>query len=180
MSLLARLALLFVLIPVVELMLLIRIGQWAGLWPTLTLVVVTGVAGAALARAEGLRVLFRFQEELGQGRIPGQALQDAIAVLVGGAFLLTPGILTDVAGFTLLLPPTRRWIQGRVRGALERRMREGALRVTVLRGGGFGGPSPGPFGGGGGPGLDPRKEIRMEPREGPPERDDPPGREAER
>jgi UPF0716 protein FxsA len=167
MSFLSRLAILFVLVPIVELMLLIRIGEWVGLLPTLALVVVTGVTGAALARAEGMRVFWQFQEELSQGRLPGRALQDGIAVLIGGAFLLTPGILTDLTGFALLFPPTRRWIQARVRASLEGRLRAGAVRFTVMGQGGFGLPFGGPPGAGGGPasGLDPEKEIRVPPRE---------------
>lgn len=163
MSLLARLALLFVVVPILELLLLIEIGQWIGLLPTLGLVLLTGVAGAYLARAEGMRVLWRFQQELAQGRIPGQALQDGIAVLVGGAFLLTPGIITDLAGFSLLLPPTRRWIQARVRRSLERAISEGSVRFTVMGGGPFGHPFGGPRPPGG---LDPDKEIRRDARDG--------------
>jgi len=132
MSFLGRLMFFFVVIPILELMLLIRIGEIVGLFPTLALVVVTGAAGAALARAEGARVFFQFQKELAEGRLPGQPLQDGISVLVGGAFLLTPGILTDVAGLLLLFPPTRRWIQKRVRNRLERGIREGTLNVMVM------------------------------------------------
>lgn len=177
MNLLGRLALLFVVIPLLELVLLIQLGQVVGLWPTLGLVVFTGVAGAALARAEGLRVFFDFQKELAQGRLPGQALMDGISVLVGGAFLLTPGILTDLAGFGLLLPFTRRWLQRRVRKGLERRIREGSIRVVAMGPGGLRGARGGratgaePSGGtegadsSGGPGgLDPSKEIEIGPR----------------
>ena len=78
MSLLGRLALLFVIVPIVELILLIEIGQLVGLLPTVALVVFTGVTGAWLARAEGLRVFFRFQQELASGRLPGQSLLDGI------------------------------------------------------------------------------------------------------
>ena len=180
MSLLARLGLLFVLVPVLELMLLIRVGEWVGLWPTLALILTTGLAGAALARAEGLRVFFQFQRELLSGRLPGQALLDGISVLIGGAFLVTPGILTDLAGFALLLPPTRRLIQARVRRSLERRIKEGTVRVAFggpLGTGGFGGfggfggaPPPSPDRGteadpNTGPAPDPAKEIRVEPPE---------------
>ncbi len=132
MSFLGRLMFFFVLIPILELMLLVRIGESVGLLPTLALVVVTGAVGAALARAEGAKVFFQFQKELAQGRLPGQPLQDGISVLVGGAFLLTPGILTDVAGLLLLFPPTRRWVQRRVRARLERRIRDGTLNVMVM------------------------------------------------
>ena len=71
MNTLGRLALLFVVVPIVELMLLIELGQLVGIVPTLALVVATGIGGAAMARAEGLRVLFQFQQELAQGRLPG-------------------------------------------------------------------------------------------------------------
>lgn len=137
MNLLGRLALLFVVVPILELILLIQVGRWVGLLPTLLLVVATGVTGAWLARAEGVRVFFRFQEELGAGRLPGQALLDGFAVLVGGAFLLTPGILTDVAGFALLVPFSRRWIQKRLKRGLEAAIRDGSVRVVAMGPGGI-------------------------------------------
>lgn len=159
MSFLGRLALFFIVVPILELVLLIQLGQVVGLWPTLGLVIFTGVTGAALARLEGLRVLYQFQAELAAGKLPGQALLDGISVLVGGAFLLTPGILTDLAGFALLFPPSRRWIQRRVRRRLERGMAEGTIRVVTMGPGGFRWP-------GGGAGreapLDPSKGIVVE------------------
>jgi UPF0716 protein FxsA len=163
MSLLGRLALLFVLVPLVELFILVQIGEVVGLLPTLALVLLTGAAGAALARREGLRVLWSFQAELAQGRIPQQQILDGLSVLVGGAFLITPGVLTDLAGLALLFRPTRRLVQRRVRRALERRIREGSVDFVFM------GPRPGPAAGApprGGPrrsdGLDPSKEIRVE------------------
>lgn len=141
---LARLALLFVVVPILELVLLIQVGQFVGLLPTLALVVFTGVAGAALARAEGLRVFFSFQSELASGRLPGQALLDGISVLIGGAFLLTPGILTDIAGFSLILPPTRRWIQKRMRARMASSIEKGTINMVVMGPEGWrraGGPS---------------------------------------
>lgn len=139
MNILGRLALLFVIVPIVELILLIEIGQLVGLLPTIALVMFTGITGAWLARAEGVRVFFQFQRELASGRLPGQSLLDAISVLIGGAFLLTPGVLTDVVGFSLLVPFTRRWIQGRVRKRLESRIADGTIRVVSMgTGGGFG------------------------------------------
>ena len=140
----SRLFALFVIVPIVELMLLIRIGQWVGLGPTLLLVLATGAAGAALARREGIRTLAAIQTELAQGRMPGSSLLDGAAILLGGAFLLTPGILTDLVGFSLLLPPTRALIRSRVRKSLEKSMRDGTMNVRVV---GFG---PGGFGGMGG------------------------------
>ncbi len=179
MNLLGRLALLFVVVPILELVLLIQVGQWVGLLPTLLLVVSTGIAGAWLARAEGVRVFFRFQEELAQGRLPGQSILDGFAVLVGGAFLLTPGILTDVAGFALLLPASRRWIQKRLKRTLEAAIRDGSVRVVAMGPGGIwstgGGPEEeddrpdvelGSRAGSGAPGGPPRRPGRSDPYEG--------------
>ena len=145
MSILSRLALLFVAVPLLELFLLIRLGGAIGLMPTLALCVLTGVAGAWLARREGLRALWSFQRRLARGGVPGRALMDGLCILVGGALLLTPGLLTDVLGFSLLLPPSRRWIQERMQRRIERKLADGSLRVTTI--GGF------PGAGGGHPGT---------------------------
>lgn len=146
---LSRLILLFVTVPLLELALLLQVGQWIGLGPTVALVVATGFAGAALARQQGLRAFLAVQQELAAGGLPGRSLLDGLSILVGGALLLTPGILTDVLGFSLIVPPSRRWLQGIVRRRLERRIQEGAVRLTVFgTEGGFGGS--GGFGGFGG------------------------------
>lgn len=134
MSVLARLALLFVGVPLLELYILIQLGQVLGLWPTIGLVVLTGFAGAGLARLEGFRTLLRIRGELGQGRLPGKALLDGLAVLLGGALLLTPGILTDIIGFSFLLPPTRRLLLRRIRKSLEQSMKSGTVRITHMTG----------------------------------------------
>lgn len=173
MNVLSRLALVFVIVPIVELMLLIELGQLVGLLPTLMLVVLTGVGGAMLARAEGLRVFLQFQRQIASGQLPGQAMLDGASVLVGGAFLLTPGVLTDLVGFSLLFPLTRRWIQGRVRARLESQIADGTVRVVTMGAGTFGGFSG--FGGDSAPGsgtaedaglpLDPSKGIIVESEE---------------
>ena len=106
MSILGRLALLFVGVPLLELFILIQLGQVVGLWPTIGLVVLTGFAGASLARLDGLRTFWKIQERLAKGQLPGSALFDGLAILLGGALLLTPGILTDISGFSFLLPLT--------------------------------------------------------------------------
>jgi UPF0716 protein FxsA len=132
MGILGRLALLFIVVPVLELALLIRIGQVVGFWPTIGLVVLTGASGAWLARLEGLRTLWKLRDELANGRIPGQAILDGVAILIGGAFLLTPGILTDFVGFSLLLPWSRRLIQRRVQARMERALQDGTVQFSVM------------------------------------------------
>ncbi len=130
-KLLSRLIFIFVAVPVLELVILLRIGQWIGLMPTVALVVATGVVGAALARQQGIRAFLAVQRELAAGRLPGRSLLDGLSVLVGGAFLLTPGVLTDVLGFGLLVPMSRRWLQRLARRRLEGRMREGTVEFRV-------------------------------------------------
>lgn len=162
---LGRLLLLFVLVPLAELALLIQVGRWTGVWTTVALVFLTGILGAGLARAEGLRTLWAFRRDVSEGRVPGRALQDGLSILVGGALLLTPGFLTDVVGFSLLLPFTRRWIQGVARRRLRTMIQEGSVRIMTpadLFGGGPGGP-----GGARGPGSG--AAGRGPARDGPPE-----------
>lgn len=119
---LGRLLVLFVGVPLVEMVLLIQIGQLVGLWPTLFLVVCTGILGAALARREGWRVWRRVQDELAAGRMPAESLVDGLLILIAGAVLLTPGLLTDAVGFFLLVPSGRRLI----RRAVSERFKAGA------------------------------------------------------
>jgi len=110
-----RLLLLFTVVPLVELALLLVIAQHTSWQFTLLLVLVTGIVGATLARHEGLRCWQRVHEELAAGRLPGDSLLDALMILVAGALLVTPGVLTDVVGFALLLPIFRRWVKDHLR-----------------------------------------------------------------
>ena len=98
---------LFVIVPIVEFGLLIEIGRRLGTLETLMLIFGTGIVGAYLARLEGLRILYRIQNDFRAGQMPAEQLFDGVLVLVAGVVLLTPGLLTDVAGLILLLPPTR-------------------------------------------------------------------------
>ncbi|MCL7415542.1 MAG: membrane protein FxsA [ANME-2 cluster archaeon] len=98
---------LFVTVPFIELYILIEMGSRLGVLPTLGIVVITGIAGAALAKHQGLGVLRRIQSEMSYGHMPGDALFDGVLVLIGAILLLTPGILTDLTGFMLLIPGTR-------------------------------------------------------------------------
>lgn len=127
-----RLLALFVLLPLAELALLIRIGQWIGLGWTLALVVGTGFLGATLARRQGLRVWIAIQAELRAGRMPARELMDGLLVLIGGIVLLTPGILTDLAGLALLVPVTRSAFKRILQRRLERAIERGDASFTVI------------------------------------------------
>lgn len=99
--------LLFTVVPIVEITLLVKIGSQVGVIPTLLLVIGTGIAGAWLARWQGVRVLARIQHRLARGQMPNDELIDGALVLVAGVLLVTPGVLTDVMGLVLLIPPCR-------------------------------------------------------------------------
>jgi len=107
-----RLLLLFTLVPLVELILLIWIGRHTGWTTTLALILVPGIAGAWLARRQGLRCWRTVQEQLARGDLPAGAVLDGLLILVAGVFLIAPGVLTDLAGVALLVPPLRRLLRG--------------------------------------------------------------------
>ena len=103
----AVLVVLFLLTPVVEIYVIIQVGQQIGALPTVVLLVAESALGAWLVKREGRRAWTALRGALGTGRLPGRELADAALVLVGGTLLLTPGFVTDVVGFFLVLPPTR-------------------------------------------------------------------------
>jgi UPF0716 protein FxsA len=102
------LLLLFLLVPLVEIYLLIKIGGVIGAFPTVVLVVLTAVLGAALARYQGLATLQRLQATMARGEAPAIEMFEGVLLLVGALLLLTPGFLTDLLGFACLVPLTRR------------------------------------------------------------------------
>ncbi len=125
-----RILLLFIVVPLVELFLLLQLADLISGWWTFVLVIATGVVGATLARIEGLFVLQRIERELREGKLPAASLVDGLMVLVAAALLITPGILTDLVGFTLLIPPIRRLYRRAFLAWLRRRVNAGG-RFTV-------------------------------------------------
>ena len=119
---LLRLLLLFTVVPLVELSLLFWIAERTDWGFTLALVIVTGFVGAALARREGLRCWLTAQEKIHRGELPTDSLLDGLMILLAGAVLITPGVLTDLFGFALLVPPVRgalrRWLARRIRAQI--------------------------------------------------------------
>lgn len=146
MSLFGRLFALFLIVPVVDLALLVAVGDRVGLWPTVAAVVLTAAVGSSLARREGLAAWQRVQTKLGSGGVPGRELIDGVLILVAGTLLLTPGFLTDLVGLLGLFPPTRALVRRAVRSRFERGLREGTIRVGGAFGGQVGGPMGAPFG----------------------------------
>jgi UPF0716 protein FxsA len=120
---LAILILLFTVIPAVEIGLFVVIGGRIGPWATVAVVLFTGVAGASLARYQGLRVLQQIQDALGRGAMPTDELVEGALVLFGGALLLTPGFLTDAWGLSCLFPVTRKALAVLVKRGFARRVK---------------------------------------------------------
>lgn len=127
-----RILALFVILPLVELALLIQVGRLIGLGWTLALVVTTGFLGATLARRQGLRAWLAIRSELQNGRAPGSAMVDGLLILIGGIVLLTPGILTDLAGFALLVPQTRNVLKRTFRKRFEQALERGESSFTII------------------------------------------------
>lgn len=101
---------LFVLMPIVEMFILIKVGSLIGALPTIAFVLLTAMIGLALLRQQGFSTLFRAQEKIGKGQLPLNELIEGIFLAVGGALLLTPGFLTDAIGFGCLIPGLRQLI----------------------------------------------------------------------
>jgi len=106
-----RLLILFITVPVIELFLFMYLGSRIGIPTTFAIIVATGFLGAYLTKSQGLKALRKYQEAVGQGKLPHEAVLDGLMILVAGAVLLTPGFLTDAIGFSLLIPATRSWVR---------------------------------------------------------------------
>jgi UPF0716 protein FxsA len=112
----------FVTVSVVELLVLAAVEDRIGLGPTLAIILFTGILGASLVRRQGFSVFNRAREQMSQGTFPGRELAHGAMVLVGGALLLTPGFLTDVLGFALMVPAFRELVRLRGTTFLQRRV----------------------------------------------------------
>ena len=118
----ALLLLLFVLVPIVELVVIIQVGQAIGVLQTLVLMLVVSIVGAWLVKREGIGVWRRAQRQLELGAMPGRELVDGTLILLAGALLLTPGFVSDCFGILLLLPPVRAGLRALVIRRLRKRV----------------------------------------------------------
>jgi UPF0716 protein FxsA len=115
------LGILFIVVPIVELYIIIQVGQLIGLVPTLLLLVADAVLGAMLLRQQGRGAWQRFNLALQERRFPGREVADGLMIAIGGTLLLTPGFVTDVFGMILLIPPSRAVIRRLTRVYVGRR-----------------------------------------------------------
>jgi UPF0716 protein FxsA len=134
MRTLAKLFTLFTLVTVIELFLLVELAELTSWWVTIATVIVPGLLGAWLAKREGSRAIRQVREALTLQQEPSRAIIDGAIVLVASVFLLTPGVLTDVAGLLLLVPPirarVRSYVAARVGAAIRNRIESGSIQFA--------------------------------------------------
>ncbi|KQL20790.1 FxsA family protein [Cytobacillus solani] len=125
------LLLLIIIVPAAEIGVLLLSGNVIGVWPTLGVILFTGVLGAYLAKKQGLEAIRKVQEQLRYGQMPGEAILEGICILAGGILLLTPGFITDITGFLLLAPPTQSFFRKLILKGFRRWMDRNT--ITVIR-----------------------------------------------
>ena len=124
---------LFIAMPILELVVLLKVHQACGLGNKLVIVVLTGIVGVVLARAQGIMVMTVIRRDLAEGKMPAPRLMDGVMILIAGVLLITPGLITDSVGFLLLLPPVRASIRAWLRKKLEDKLRNGSINITSWR-----------------------------------------------
>jgi UPF0716 protein FxsA len=125
---------LFIVVPILELYVIIQVGQLIGVLPTLVLLLADALLGSLLLKHQGRGAWRRFNEALAARRFPGKEVADGVLIVIGGTLLLTPGFITDIAGLFLLIPPTRALAR-----RLLKRLTIGRFAVVSVGGGPFGG-----------------------------------------
>ena len=150
----ALLLLALIVVPIVELYVIVQVGQGIGVLPTLALLVVMSLLGGYLLRREGTRTWRALREALQAGRLPAREVADGALVILGGALLLTPGFATDLFGLLCILPPTRAVLRRVLTGVVAKRLGAGGLvgGLAADRLGRFGTDARGPAGSRPGPG----------------------------
>ncbi|MCH7505549.1 FxsA family protein [PVC group bacterium] len=128
------LILLFTLVPVGELVLLLRVGEHIGVGNTVFLVIFTGIIGAALAKMQGLLTMQRIQDNLGRGVMPAEEMFDGAMILCGGVLLLTPGFVTDILGLSFLIPLTRNLYKKIIKKHIQKKFDHGDVITIHHRG----------------------------------------------
>ena len=125
---------LFIGVPFLELSILMEVHERLGWQSTLGLIILTGFLGAALARSQGVRTLTEIQKELARGQMPAARLVDGLLILLAGAVLITPGLLTDVVGFALLVPQLRNLFRDRLKNYFASKVQQGTIDVQYFEG----------------------------------------------
>ena len=122
---------LLIITPILDLYILIKASRAMGFWTTVALIILTAIAGYYLAKSEGKLVISKINRELSQGNMPGDDLLTGLCILIGGFFLLLPGIITDIIGITMILPGTREVFKQYAKRKLEDRIRKGYTNIII-------------------------------------------------
>lgn len=131
-----KLLLFFTVLPLVELCLLTLLASYTSFWTAVLFIVVTGILGTYLANTQGISTYRRIQQELAQGRMPTDSLIDGVLILLAGVLLISPGVLTDLVGIVLMLPPSRAVVRRQLIAWFERRFRIQSLAPRSRQTGG--------------------------------------------
>lgn len=121
----------FILVPLVELYILIIVGKYIGAVQTILIVVLAGIIGIAMLKSQGFKAWNNLKTAVREGRVPGDEIINGILILIAGAFLLTPGLLTDAAGFLLLIPKVRDMVKKWVKAKLYNITKNGTIRFFI-------------------------------------------------
>lgn len=122
---------LFIGLPILELAVLLKVHEVFHFWPTFLLVVLTGALGLTLVKQQGIAIIQKIQQEMARGNVPAPQMIDGVMILIAGAFLVTPGLITDVTGFLLLVPLVREQIRFWIKKKIEEKIRSGYVQVNV-------------------------------------------------
>ena len=124
-----KLLLIFILVPLIELFILLEISQYIGVFTTVLIIALTGAAGVSIAKRQGYQVINNIKSNLNSGRMPTDDLISALLILIGGVTLLTPGFITDITGFLLILPGSRDLIGAVVKKYFLKYVKENKVEV---------------------------------------------------
>ena len=121
----AKILFFIIVTPIIDLYILIKASQSMGFWTTIFLIIATGIAGYYLARSEGKVVISSINNQLAQGNLPSDDLLTGLCIIIGGVFLIVPGIVTDIVGITMILPGTRELYKNNIKRILQNKIRKG-------------------------------------------------------
>lgn len=120
---------LLIIVPAAEIGVLLLSGNLIGIWPTVGMILLTGISGAYLAKKQGLETLRKAQAQLKFGQMPGEAILDGICILAGGILLLSPGFITDIMGFLMLAPPTKSFFKKLIIKGFHKWMDKNTIKI---------------------------------------------------
>ena len=132
---LGRFFLFLVALPLLELYILIKIGNYLGAFQTVALVIFSALLGLLLARIEGLKTLHQIRQSLSRGILPAEEMLDSVLIFVGGVLFVIPGVLTDIVALALLIPFTRTIFKRWMRRRFDRAVASGNARLQYHRSG---------------------------------------------